>query len=47
MILAIYKSPQYFLSSFESMGLSVQEKSSKQIFKMAIVVAILYSDQNN
>ena len=44
MVLAIliYRSPQYFLPSFESIDPSVKEKKSlKYIFEMATVAAIL------
>ena len=38
----IYKSPQYFLPSFKSTGLSVHEKKQKiHFFKMAAMAAIL------
>ena len=42
-ILAIFdlQVPQCFLPSFESTGLSVQEKRRKIVFKMAAMVAIL------
>ena len=39
--LFINKLPRYILSSFESAGLSVQEKECKIIFKMAVRVAIM------
>ena len=34
----IYKSPECFLSSFESVGLSVQEKNRIIVFKMAAIL---------
>ena len=39
----IYKSQQYFLLSFESIGLLVQKKMLKLIFKMLAMAAILDS----
>ena len=41
-LIFIYKSPLYFLPSFQAIGHSVQEKSSaKYIFKMVAMAAIL------
>ena len=37
----ICKLPRYFLSIFESVGLSVHETKGKQIFKIAAIAAIL------